>query len=72
MTGDQLRAVRLQLGLPCADFARLIGNPDRRTLRRWEAGEVPVPATVGAFLEVFNMLPKREQESYIARRLAKS
>lgn len=51
MTGPELRAIRRQLGLSQAEFARLF-ETDARTIRRWELEErsIPGPARVLALI----------------------
>ncbi len=50
MTGRQLRAALKQLGLAQTATARLLGV-NVRTMRRWIAGDVPVPRMVELVLD---------------------
>lgn len=43
MTGHDLREFRRRYGLSAQRFAALVGLADGRTIRRYEAGDVPVP-----------------------------
>ena len=54
MTPASFRAIRQHLGLSTAHMARVLLVGSGRTVRRWEAGERPVPgpvATLMALLE---------------------
>lgn len=46
MTPDEFRAVRERLKLSAEAFAGLIGAGSGRTVRRWEAGDRPIPGPV--------------------------
>lgn len=49
MTPAELRATLSRLGLPQTGAAKLLGV-DGRTVRRWIAGEIPVPELVARVL----------------------
>jgi len=48
MTGEELKAARLALGLSQDEFAQLVRVSSGRTVRKWEDGErqIPGPVTV--------------------------
>lgn len=67
MTPEQVRRMRVdKLELSAARFARLVGIADGRTVRRWEAGEVPVPPTVSAVCDLLLSIPVDERRRYVA------
>lgn len=50
LDGAGLRETRKRLGLTQAELAALLDIKEGRTIRRWEAGEWPVPWTVAVTL----------------------
>ena len=50
MTGTDLKALRLRLGMSAAKFAAFLGVAEQRTIRRWEAGEAPIPGPVALLM----------------------
>ncbi len=46
MVPADLKAARLKLGLSAARFAVEVGVGSGRTVRRWEAGDSPIPGPV--------------------------
>lgn len=61
MTPAEVVNIRKQLGLTQSGLARVLRISDLRTIRRWEAGEVPVsgPASVVLELMAADELPNR-------------
>lgn len=58
MTPDTVKQIREQLGLSQSGMARLLRlHPvnGRRTVRRWELGEVPVPGPAAVALELLDL-----------------
>lgn len=49
MTNDDLRAYRKREGLTQQALAAILGV-DKRTVKRWERGEYPIPGPVAAAL----------------------
>lgn len=59
MTGAELRAARLALGIGTPTFGRRLGvNP--RTVRKWEAGKFPVPRMAEIVVEMWQDEAKRK------------
>jgi hypothetical protein len=56
MTGDNLKTILTELGIPQADFARLIGVT-ARAVTLWASGERPIPGPVEGYLRLFRLLP---------------
>ena len=52
MSPDELRAVRIELGLSGAALARRLGIRDRRTVYRWQSGTQAVPAHIAALVRL--------------------
>lgn len=52
MTGSELKAIREQLGLTQNQLGRVL-HRDKRSVQRWESGEVEVPGPVGKCVELF-------------------
>jgi plasmid maintenance system antidote protein VapI len=50
MTGDQLRRYLVRNKLTHADFAKIVQR-DERTVRRWIAGDSPIPFWVKSVLK---------------------
>ncbi|NDB67349.1 MAG: hypothetical protein EB015_04955 [Methylocystaceae bacterium] len=46
MTADELKSTRHALGLSAEGFVRLVQVESGRTVRRWEAGDSPIPGPV--------------------------
>ena len=46
MTPAEFRAARKKLGLSAQKMAQALKMPSGRTIRRWEAGDNPVPGPV--------------------------
>jgi transcriptional regulator with XRE-family HTH domain len=46
MTPAELKTARHALGLSAEGFARLVRVQSGRTVRRWEAGDAPIPGAV--------------------------
>ncbi len=46
MTPAELKAARHTLSLSAEGFARLVRVQSGRTVRRWEAGDAPIPGAV--------------------------
>lgn len=61
MTGEHLRECRNRLRLTVQHLADVLSNEDRtvdsRLVRRWEAGQRPVPPEVAAWLEAAAAVP---------------
>ncbi len=61
MTGEHLREWRNRLRLTVQHLADVLSNEDRtvdsRLVRRWEAGQRPVPPEVAAWLEAAAAVP---------------
>lgn len=52
MTPADLKAIRRDLGLTAEGFARLVRVSSGRVVRRWEAGDAPIPGPVVVILEL--------------------
>lgn len=67
MTAEQFKKARVTLGLSQDDLAILLrlGPNGKRTVRRWETGEVPVPGPVSLAVEALlsGWRPKSETEA---------
>jgi DNA-binding transcriptional regulator YiaG len=57
MTKDEFKAVRDVLGLSAEAFAAILGAGSGRTIRRWEAGERPVPGPVAVLCGLLIDMP---------------
>jgi len=53
MTGDELKAARLALGLSQDEFAQLVRVSSGRTVRKWEDGERQIPGPVTVLVALF-------------------
>lgn len=53
MTPSELKAARRALRYTCAGLAEAVGVASGRTVRRWEAGSVPVPGPVARLLAIW-------------------
>lgn len=56
MTGEQLRAARLELGWSQDAAARALAVASRQAISRWERDERPVPAYVAAHVRTLREL----------------
>lgn len=54
VTGEEIRAIRKQLVLTQADFARLV-NVTVKTIERWESSEKPVTGPIVTLMKVLSM-----------------
>jgi DNA-binding transcriptional regulator YiaG len=63
MTPTRVVAIRTEAGLTQTELAELLRMSDRRTVRRWEKGEVPVTGPASILLELLasGELPTRYQ-----------
>lgn len=52
MTPTEIRAARQALGLSTAGMASMVGVASGRTVRRWEAGDSAVPASVKCLVKI--------------------
>lgn len=52
MTPAELKEARRKLGLSAAGFARVVGVESGRTVRRWEAGDSPIPGPVAVLTRI--------------------
>lgn len=61
MSPAELRAIRQRYGLTTRALAELLRIGDQRTIRRWEAGDVPVSGPASIVLELMDTdeLPNR-------------
>lgn len=57
MTPEHLRSFRHSLGLSQAEFARMLGVANGRTVRRWEAGEISIPGPVAVIWALYGLNP---------------
>jgi hypothetical protein len=53
MTGEELKAARLALGLSQEEFAQLVRVSSGRTVRKWEDGERQIPGPVTVLVALF-------------------
>lgn len=61
MKPSELKAIRQRYGLSQSKLAELLRVSDMRTVRRWEAGEVPISGPASIILELMDAdeLPNR-------------
>lgn len=52
MTPTEVKSIRERAGLTQTELARLLRISDIRTIRRWEAGDVPVSGPASIILEL--------------------
>ncbi len=55
-----MKEARLSLGISSNELARILhlkGKHAEHTVRKWEAGEAPIPAYVWILLDVANEIP---------------
>lgn len=52
MTPTELKTARHALGLSAEGFARLVRVQSGRTVRRWEAGDAPIPGAVDLIVAI--------------------
>lgn len=57
MTGEELRKIRLKLGLNTQQMCEFLGLSSRRLVQRYESGENRVPKTVIKILELKKLIP---------------
>ena len=69
MTKEELRAFREGLALSARQFALLVGASDGRSVRRWEAGDRPVPQYVAMLAALARELP--DASDWLANRGAR-
>lgn len=64
MNGSDITAIRKRAGLTIVALAALLRVADRRTVRRWEKGEVPVTGPASIVLELLDTgeLPARYRD----------
>ncbi len=63
MTPSELKSARHALGLSAQGFARPLRIKEGRTVRRWEAGDIPVPGPVEVIVELL-LLSKAVREHF--------
>jgi DNA-binding transcriptional regulator YiaG len=54
MTPAEIKVIRQRYGLSQSELAALLRISDIRTIRRWEAGEVPVSGPASIVLELMD------------------
>ena len=54
MTHTQFKTIRIRLGLTERQLARILRVKDKRTIRRWGNGEVPVTGPVSYLMELLD------------------
>lgn len=61
MTPSEIIAIRNRYGLTQSGLAALLRISDRRTVRRWEKGEIPISGPASIILELMDAdeLPNR-------------
>lgn len=61
MTPTEIIAIRNRYGLTQSGLAALLRISDRRTIRRWESGEIPITGPASIILELMDNdeLPNR-------------
>lgn len=61
MTPTEIIAIRNRYGLTQSGLATLLRMSDRRTIRRWESGEIPITGPASIILELMDSdeLPNR-------------
>ena len=52
MTITQLRTTIEHMGLSRTALGRFLGHPDGRTVRKWLAGDYPIPVTTAKLLRL--------------------
>lgn len=52
MTPHDLKTIRQDLGLSAEAFAKLVRVSSGRVVRRWEAGDAPIPGPVVVILDL--------------------
>lgn len=61
MTHTEIQSIRKRAGLTQSGLAALLRITDQRTVRRWEAGDMPVSGPASIILEMLDAgeLPER-------------
>lgn len=61
MTPSEIIAIRKRAGLTQSGLASLLRIADKRTIRRWETGDIPVSGPASIILELLDRgeLPER-------------
>ena len=54
MTGPELKAIRQCAGLTQSGLAEVLRISDKRTVRRWETGDIPVTGPVSILMEIID------------------
>ena len=67
MNNKEVRKARTGLGLSQSQFAKLTGVAGSRTVRKWEAGDAPVPAVVRSILAFIKMLTPTQRKEALAK-----
>lgn len=62
MTPAALRAAIAKLGLSQEGIGRFLGHPSGRTVRRWLAGDRPVPVAVAKLLRIMIKLGLKPED----------
>lgn len=52
MQGDEIKRIRLELGLTQSELCDVLGISDRRTVRRWEKNERPITGPSRVLLRI--------------------
>lgn len=68
MTPSEFKAQRLALGLSASQMASVLAATTR-SVRRWEAGEQPVPGFATAITDLLDMLPATKRDRWIRERI---
>src|ERR1700751_761213 len=66
MTGNDLKAILIELGISQADFARLIGVTPR-AVTLWMADERAIPGPADAYLRLLGLLPPNLRQVELSR-----
>lgn len=66
MTGNDLKAILMELGISQADFARLIGVTPR-AVTLWMADERAIPGPADAYLRLLRLLPPNLRQVELSR-----
>jgi Helix-turn-helix len=66
MTGNDLKAILIELGISQADFARLIGVTPR-AVTLWMADERAIPGPADAYLRLLRLLPPNLRQVELSR-----
>jgi transcriptional regulator with XRE-family HTH domain len=60
-TARELRDFRKQIGMSLDEFACLMGSSGDRTIRRWEAGEKPIPQYMDLLIGLYKLSEQNRQ-----------